>query len=261
MGTGRHEAQNAAILDQFGKQARAYARLARSRSDSSFIRLIEALRLSSTDRVLDVGCGTGLFSLSLAGRAAQVTGIDLTPQMLEQARALQAELNIGNIQWQQADILPLPFADGSFSTVVTKATFHHLIDPAAVLAQMIRVCAPGGRISVTDMTPDPARSEAFDAVEKLRDPSHVRVLSAEQLRSMGQQAALQESAFWQTPSVVPLEAVLATSFPEPGAMARVRELYREDLASGEDRLGMSLREENGEILVTYPMTTVVWERR
>jgi hypothetical protein len=73
-----------------------------------------------------------------------------------------------------------------------------------------------------------------DVVEKIRDPSHLRV--------------------------VPLEAVLATSFPEPGDLARVRAHHREDVASGQDRLGMSLREENGDILVSYPMTTVVWEK-
>jgi ubiquinone/menaquinone biosynthesis C-methylase UbiE len=256
----RHEQQNAAIRDQFSKQAQAYARLTRSRSDPSFIRLAEALRLTDADRALDVGCGTGIFSLSLAGRAEQVTGIDLTPEMLDQARALQAELNINNIDWRQGDILPLPFANESFSIVVTKATFHHLVDPAAVLAQMKRVCKPGGRISVTDMTPDPTKAAAFDAVEKLRDPSHLHVLSAQQLRDLGQEAGLRELAFWQVSSVVPLEAVLATSFPEPGDLARVRAHYREDVASGQDRLGMSLREENGDILVSYPMTTVVWEK-
>jgi ubiquinone/menaquinone biosynthesis C-methylase UbiE len=213
----RHEEQNAAIRDQFAKQAQAYARLVRSRADSGFIRTIDALRLTGTDRVLDIGCGTGLFALSLAGRAAQVTGFDLTPEMLDQARALQAELNISNTDWQQGDILALPFADESFSIVVTKATLHHLVEPAAVVAQMVRVCTPGGRISVSDMTPDPAKAAAFDAAEKLRDPSHLRVLSAERLRELGRQAGLTESAFWQTSTVVPLEAV--TGPPVAGRQA------------------------------------------
>jgi ubiquinone/menaquinone biosynthesis C-methylase UbiE len=256
----RHEQQNAAIRDQFGKQADSYARLVRGRTDPSFTRLVEALQVTDVDHVLDVGCGTGLLSVSLAGIARQVTGLDLTPEMLEQARALQAELKIGNIHWQQGDILPLPFPDGTFSIVVTKATFHHLTDPAGALAQMIRVCAPGGRIAVSDMTPDRAKIEFFDHVEKLRDPSHVHALPAEELRRLGQAAGLAELAFWQTSSVVPFEAVLATSFPEPGNLERVRELYCEDAISGQDRLGMSAREESGQILVTYPLTTLVWRR-
>jgi ubiquinone/menaquinone biosynthesis C-methylase UbiE len=257
----RHEDQNAAIREQFARQAPSYARLVRSRADGSFVRLIETLRITSTDHVLDVGCGTGLFSLSLAERAAMVTGIDLTPEMLDQARALQQELQIANIRWQQGDALPLPFADGAFSIVVTKATFHHLVDPTAVLAQMVRVCAPGGRISVTDLTPDPTRIAAFDNIEKLRDPSHVHVLSTERLRDLGREAGLNELAFWQTATVLPAEAVLATSFPEAGDLERVRALYREDAASGEDRFGLSPHEENGQLLLTYPMTTVVWQRR
>lgn len=256
----RHENQNAAIRDQFAKQASAYARLVRSRTDPSFTRLIEALRLTDTDQVLDVGCGTGLLSLSLAEIAKQVTGIDLTPEMLEQARALQAELGIDNVHWQLGDVLPLPFADGAFSIAVTKATFHHLTDPAAVLAQMIRVCGPDGRISVSDLTPDRTKAESFDRVEKLRDPSHVHALPVEDLRAVGRAAGLTELAFWQSSTVLPLEAVLATSFPERGDLERVRALYREDADSGKDRLGMSAREENGEILVTYPMTTLVWKR-
>jgi ubiquinone/menaquinone biosynthesis C-methylase UbiE len=256
----RHEDQNATIRDQFGKQADAYARLVRSRTDPSFTRFVEALHVTSVDDVLDVGCGTGLLSLSLAATAAHVTGIDLTPEMLEQARALQAELRIDNVRWQQGDVLPLPFADGTFSIVVTKATFHHLTDPAAVLAQMIRVCTSSGRIAVSDLTPDPAKVESFDHIEKLRDPSHVHALPAEDLRSVGQAAGLHELAFWQTATALPLEAVLATSYPDPGNLERVRALYREDAVSGQDRLGMNAREENGQILVSYPMTTLVWRR-
>jgi ubiquinone/menaquinone biosynthesis C-methylase UbiE len=256
----RHEEQNAAIREQFGKQASAYAQLVRTRADESFARLIKALQLTAADHVLDVGCGPGLFSLSLAGIAGQVTGIDLTPEMLAQAQALQAELQISNIRWQQGDILPLPFPDAAFSIVVTKATFHHLADPAAVLAQMIRACAAGGRIAVSDLTPDPAKVEAFDRIEKLRDPSHVHALPAEDLRSLGRTAGLHELAFWQTSAVVPLEAVLATSFPAPGDLERVRALYRQDAASGENRFGMGAREEDGKIVLAYPMTTLVWKR-
>ena len=256
----RHENQNAAIREQFSKQAPAYARLVRSRTDSSFAHLMEVLQPTTDLQLLDVGCGTGLFALSLAAGVGQVTGIDLTPEMLDQARALQAELGISNIRWQQGDVLPLPFDDEAFSIVVTKATFHHMTDPAAVLAQMRRVCAPGGRIAVSDLTPDAAKVAALDWIERLRDPSHVHVLTTQELRSLGRATGLIERAYWQTPAVLPLEAVLATSFPDAGNLERVREYYREDTASGEDRYGLSTREENGQIIVTYPMTTVVWDR-
>jgi len=99
-----------------------------------------------------------------------------------------------------------------------------------------------------------------ERIEKLRDPSHVRVLSASELRELGRAAGLREIAFWQTSTALPFEAVLATSFPEPGNLERVRQFYRKDAISGEDRLGLQAREENGEVLVAYPMSTVVWEK-
>jgi ubiquinone/menaquinone biosynthesis C-methylase UbiE len=255
-----HKEQNAAIRDQFGKQAESYARLVQSGRNVTLEKLTAALKPAASDHLLDVGCGTGRISLSLAPFVGHVTGIDLTPQMLNQAKALQAQLGITNVSWQQGDILPLPFADGSFSIVLTQATFHHFADPAAVLSEMIRVAAPAGRIAVIDMTFDPAKAEAFDRWEKLRDPSHLHVLSPEKLKDLGRAAGLKELFSWSYPTAMPIEAVLATSFPAPGDMEQVRTLVREDAASGEDRLGIGLHEEAGQIIATYPMTMQVWGR-
>lgn len=256
----RHQEQNAVNREQFGKQAPAYARLTREAGSDAFAWLISALAVTSSDRVLDVGCGPGRMTLALARVAAQATGIDLTPEMLEQARAAQAEQKVANVDWRLGDTLPLPFADGSFSIVVTQATFHHLADPQAVLAEMARVCAPGGRIAVIDMTPDAAKAAAFDQVERLRDPSHVRTLTLDELRGLGRDLPLEETAFRQTATSLSAEMVLTSSCPPPENLERVRALYREDAASGADRLGMRLREENGQLLATYPMSSVVWRR-
>lgn len=255
-----HREQNEAIRDQFSKQAPSYARLASGGKNTMLEPLLAALRPTAADQLLDVGCGPGRLSLSLAEFVEQVTGIDLTPEMLEQARALQAELGVANARWQQGDILPMPFADGAFSIIVTQATFHHLADPGAVLAEMKRVCGPGGRIAVIDLTPDPAKREAFDRIETLRDPSHLHVLSVDDLRGLGRTAGLEELDCHHFATSLPFEAVLATSFPGPGIVEEVRALLREDAASGQDRLGFSARMENGEVFVTYPMTMVAWRR-
>jgi ubiquinone/menaquinone biosynthesis C-methylase UbiE len=256
-----HQEQNAAIRDQFGKQAPGYARLLQQQQTGKPDPLIALLGLSRSDTVLDVGCGTGRFSLALARLAGRVTGLDLTPEMLDQARAAQTESEIANITWQLGDMLPLPFTDGAFSVVVTQATFHHLADPGAVFAEMVRVCAPEGRIAVRDLTPDAAKREAFDAIEKLRDPSHVRALLCEELQALGAAASLEEVALERHAATLPMEAVLATSFPAPGDLERVRALYREDAVAGKDRLGLSLREADGEILGAYPATMLLWRRR
>jgi ubiquinone/menaquinone biosynthesis C-methylase UbiE len=255
-----HREQNAAIRDQFSRQAESYAKLTSTGKSPLLAPLLDTVRPTGTDRLLDVGCGPGRMTLMLAPLVKEAIGIDLTPEMLTQARAAQAAQGVTNVRWQQGDVLPLPFGDGSFSIVTTQATFHHFADPAAVLAEMARVCAPGGRIVVNDMTFDPAKAQAFDRMERLRDPSHLRVLSPDELRGLGRAAGLEELTFLQSATPMPLEAVLATSFPAPGDMERVRAIFREDVASGEDRLGLAAHEKDGQILVTYAMTMAIWRR-
>ena len=180
--------------------------------------------------------------------------------MIDKGRALQAETGIANVDWQVGDALPLPFADGAFSLVVSQAAFHHLADPAAVLTEMTRVCSRSGRIAVNDLSPDPQKAAAFNMVEKLRDPSHVRALPPAELRAVGVQLGLVETAFstYFVPQL-PLDAVLETSFPNPGDLEKVRDLFRGDAQSGADTLGLRARFSAGQIMIQYPMSLVVWQ--
>jgi SAM-dependent methyltransferase len=77
----------------------------------------------------------------------------------------------------------LPFADASFDCVVTRLSLHHFADPAPPLKQMARVLRPGGRFVVADVisSEDPDESALHNAVETLRDPSHVRMLPSSEL--------------------------------------------------------------------------------
>jgi SAM-dependent methyltransferase len=85
-----------------------------------------------------------------------------------------------------------PLGAASFSLVTSRFAFHHFQRPAAVLAEMFRVCAPGGRVLVADMiaSEDAAAAAAFNAVEALRDPSHVRALRLSELRALFAAAGL-----------------------------------------------------------------------
>ena len=127
------------------------------------------------DIALDVACGPGLVVCAFATVARHVTGVDITPAMLEQARALQQREGLTNVEWKLGDGTKLPFEDESFSLVLSRYAFHHFENPKAVLAEMVRVCQPGGRVCVADVyvTSD-AQDEAYNRIELLRDPSHVR---------------------------------------------------------------------------------------
>src|SRR5204862_825198 len=109
-----------------------------------------------------VACGPGLVAVAFAAVARHVTGIDVTPAMIERARAHAAEKGVANVGWHVGDVLPLPYPKGSFSIVVSRFAFHHFPDPRAVLAEMRRVCAPGRRLGVAAAVaaPDPAKGAA-----------------------------------------------------------------------------------------------------
>jgi ubiquinone/menaquinone biosynthesis C-methylase UbiE len=253
--------QNARVLDQFAQQAEGYAAFMSRQAKAALSEaLLEAVRPVREDRALDVGCGPGHRVLAFAKLVAQATGFDLTPEMLEQARALQAQTDVANVAWLQGDATALPFADGAFTLVTSQAMFHHAADPAATLAEMRRACAPGGRIAITDLTPAPEKSAAFDAIEILRDPSHAHALTLAELRALGADLGLEEIAVRPDAAEIPLEPVLAASCPPDGMLARLRELYARDADSGLDALGLRARWKDGAIWVTYPSTLVVWRR-
>jgi SAM-dependent methyltransferase len=253
---------NAVVLDQFARQAEGYAAMIAQvmRRAPALDALLEIVRPKPEDRLLDVGCGPGHRVVALAPLVTEAVGFDLTPEMLDQARALQAREGATNVAWDQGDATTLPYADGAFSIVTSQAMFHHAADPAATLAEMTRVCAPGGRIAVSDLTPAPEKSAAFDAIEILRDPSHAHALTLAELRGLGEALGLEEVAVRTHPTELPLEPTLAASRPPPGQLERVRELYARDAAAGGDAFGMGARLKDGAVWVSYPMTLIAWRR-
>lgn len=99
-------------------------------------------------KVLDVGCGTGNFSLKLASQEVAVTGIDISEEMLKLARrkaALNPELKL-EFKWM--DFNRLEFEDESFDGVISMTALEFAQDPARVYAEMYRVVKPGGQILI-----------------------------------------------------------------------------------------------------------------
>jgi SAM-dependent methyltransferase len=107
--------------------------------------LCDAAGIGAGHTVLDVACGTGIVARVAAERAgaAQVTGVDLNEAMLTVARRARPELD-----WRLGNAQKLPFADGEFDVVVSQMALMFFPDPAAALAEMARVVAPGGTVAV-----------------------------------------------------------------------------------------------------------------
>lgn len=104
-------------------------------------------RPQAGDRVLDVGCGSGMYMAELCQRGAWVTGLDISPEMLALARARCATFG-EQVEFFQGDAGQLPFADETFDKVISVTAMEFFSDPARAFSEMHRVLKPGGRMMV-----------------------------------------------------------------------------------------------------------------
>ncbi len=121
-------------------------------------------------RLLDVGTGSGgnvAIPAALAG--ARVVGADLTPEMFPHARRRAAEAGV-EVEWVEADAQELPFADASFDRVISTFGAMFAPDHARAAGELVRVCAPGGRIVMTTWVDDGFVGEMFKLTGSFMGP-------------------------------------------------------------------------------------------
>jgi len=118
--------------------------------------------------LLDVGTGTGRIAELLAERAGHVTALDKSPEMLRIARTRLQQLPADRLDLVQGDFASLPFADGSFDTLVFHQVLHYAQEPETALAEAARVTRPGGRVAVIDFA-------AHDREELRASHAHARL--------------------------------------------------------------------------------------
>jgi SAM-dependent methyltransferase len=110
--------------------------------------------------VLDVACGTGNLAISAARAGAKVIGIDIAPNLLEQARQRAFTENL-KATFDEGDAEQLPYADGRFDIVMTMFGAMFAPRPESVAAELGRVCRPGGIIAMANWTPDGFVAKTF----------------------------------------------------------------------------------------------------
>jgi SAM-dependent methyltransferase len=243
---------SAVVVDQFTRQAASFARLPSHEAATEL--LLDMAGVGAGSEMLDVACGPGLVACAAAQRAARVVGVDLTPAMIEQAKRLQAKLALGNIDWKIGEATALPFEGGRFDAVVTRYSAHHFSDPDLVFAEMRRLAKPGARIAIADLVLPAKNAAAYDRMERLRDPSHVRTLSREELGALAVAAGLQDLKWADYRFPLDVERLMRASFPEQGNAERVRAMLEADV--GVDAMGLGLQRRAGDVLLSYPVAIV-----
>jgi SAM-dependent methyltransferase len=242
---------------EFTRQAAGFAASAAITDRGQTLRLVEAIGPDVNGRVLDVACGPGIVTAELAAVAREVVAFDLTAEMLAMARTRCEQAGYRNVTFREGSADALPYPDGSFDAVVTRLSFHHFKEPRRVLGEMVRVVKAGGTVAVADIVgaEDEATSALQNAIEILRDPSHVRMLPASELKSLmgagGLTIVKQDS--WDKPREFEEWADIVA---DPDRIGPVRILVRALAQAGVDA-GMGLSVVDGAIAFFHRWLVVV----
>jgi ubiquinone/menaquinone biosynthesis C-methylase UbiE len=181
-----------AVRTTFGPAAAAYTASAGHADADALARVVAGARPTPTDLALDIATGAGHTALALAPHVASVIALDITPEMLAETARTAARRGLSNVRPQIGAAEALPFGDATFDIVTVRTASHHFADIERAVREMARVIRPGGRVVVVDTTvpEDDALDAEINAIERLRDPSHVRNYRASEWRRMLRGAGL-----------------------------------------------------------------------
>ncbi|CAN5853136.1 class I SAM-dependent methyltransferase [soil metagenome] len=170
-----------AVRRQYASQAAEYERRWQSYLRATIEPTLSALAARSGERILDLGCGTGLLlrELGEATIGTVACGVDLSVDMLQVALEHSSVLRLA-----AADAHHLPFQHAAFDAVVSSSSMHHWARPDEVLTEIARILRPGGRLVVTDWADDFLMTRALSLVLRVTDRSHMRTYDAENTCAM-----------------------------------------------------------------------------
>jgi ubiquinone/menaquinone biosynthesis C-methylase UbiE len=191
------------VRDEFTRQAETFSASSAITDAALTQRFVTALGEAAQGSVLDVACGPGILSAAIAKTAREVVAFDLTPEMLKKAEQRCASAGLANVSFREGNAAELPFADDRFDAAVTRLSVHHFDRPGRVMSEIFRVIRPGGSFVMADViaSEEPADAELQNAIEILRDPSHVRMLPGSELSSLVKDAGfvVESLSSWDKP--------------------------------------------------------------
>ena len=233
------------IQNQFDPRAEDYRNSAvhASGPDLEHARALVAGAPQRPRRALDLGCGAGHLSFALAPQVEQLMALDPSPGMLAAVSRGALERGLSQIDTRCASAESLPYPDGSFDLVCTRYSAHHWSRLETAVREMVRVIAPGGHALLIDVVgpPDALADTHLQAMELLRDASHVRNRSVREWRELLAGAGLAEHQYRQWPLRIEFASWVARMRTPEARVAAIRSLQthapeevRETLEIGAD---------------------------
>lgn len=234
----------------FGDRADLYTTSAAHTDEQVLGRLVEIAAPNSDWRVLDIGTGTGHTAFALAPHVKDVLGLDLTEEMLVEARKLASEKGIGNVSFQVADVHRLPRElDGSFDLVTCRRAAHHFSDIHRALSEMVRTLRPGGMLLIDDRSvpEDDWVEETMHRLDCLHDESHVRQYRASCWIELLETAGLMVEIVEPYTKIRPVSALTTRVSAEN--VAEIHKIFDHLTSEQKSKLGVKIQ--NGEQRSTH----------
>ncbi len=250
--------------EQFRRNPETFARMSAlmsSSADAKFLHYMVSISgVARKERVLDVACGPGACALAFAERCGRAVGLDPSVELVAQAREAAARRGAGNAAFTVGEVERMGFRNGVFDAAVCRFSFHHFTDPARVFAEMARVVGSQGWMVVVDVTAseEPAKAALHNQLERLCDPTHVRMLAASEFERIFAAEGFTVAMKIARQSVSTVEEWTSFGGAPPENIPIIRATLED--AVDEDRPGLALQRDGGTIRLMHTSVSFVLER-
>jgi ubiquinone/menaquinone biosynthesis C-methylase UbiE len=236
-------------MKQFGKQAEIYSKANIFVDGFHLSRIIERSGVKTNHRILDIATGSGFLALEYAKKGNFVVGCDITREMLLKAREKQKTFGLDDLDLLLSDVESLPFLDQAFDIVSCRFAFHHFPNPEKALREMKRVCRESIVLVDGTSSEDCEKSSVHNEIEKMRDPSHVRINSLSKIQKMFVDigAEIKDISHWDIPQ--DFEEWMKRAGTDEAKTGIIKRLMTESLV--DDSTGLRVRLENGRLGFAY----------